>query len=155
MPASAHDAFVNLLYERLMTMPGLSVAMVDFQDVPFATPRDKLAKGADQPGKYVSVAYQPNTSDLAGIAYDSEVTDTGLLALNATCPAGQGVLPAIQFAQQLVNVFLPGLVLYDPTTKAEVRIIEQPRVASPLEGTDNLTIPVIVRWVATTPKSGS
>lgn len=129
--------------ESLALTPDLPV---NYPGVPFTPPRESAGPGATRVGPYVAVQVVPNTAELSGIAYDSEVTEQGLLTFNVVWPAGQGVLKAVRFAQQLARTYAPGTVIV--RDGIQVKVYQQPRVAAPVEGNDDLTVPVIVRWVA-------
>lgn len=157
MPSPKLDVMASLLFDRLLADSTFAKSAINFPDLPFTPPRSAVTGGGPgetEPAPYVSVSFIPNTSDLDGMAFDSGANDAGLLGLNVVVPAGQGVIAPIQLAQRLAAAFAPGTVLSDATSKVQVRIYEQPRLASAIEGTDNVTIPVIVRWVGWTPPTG-
>ena len=145
-----NDVMAQLLFDKVLASGVFAANAVDFPNVPFTPPRQPVTEGGDEPLPYVSVSFMPNTTELDGIGFNSGNNDTGLLGLNIITPAGQGTLVPIQAAQRLAAAFAPGTVLVDTTGKVQVRINEQPRLASAIEGTDNVTIPVIVRWVGWT-----
>lgn len=119
---------------------------VAYPDVAFTPPDRKRNDDVTEEQAYLSVNVLPNTSELDGFSFESELNEAGLLAVNVVWPAGQGVLPAVRLAEEVAGAFAPGTVV--TRNGVSVRVYEQPRIAPALPGDGVSTIPVTVRWVA-------
>lgn len=95
---------------------------------------------------YLSVSVMPNTAELDGLPFDSDVTHMGLLQVSVFWPANTGLVKPMQVASQIVAAFPPGLWI--ERNGITVRFDQQPRVAGSIQESDWVSIPVTMRWRA-------
>lgn len=93
---------------------------------------------------YLVASYMPNTADVFGYEYDSDVDYQGMLQVSVFWPARAGIVKPLQVAAQIVAAFKPGTKI--DASGLRIRIDQQPTVAPALTESDLVQIPVTVRW---------
>lgn len=93
---------------------------------------------------YLSVNIMPNTASNVGVDFDSNVDHQGMLQASVFWPSAKGLIKPLSVASQIVTAFKPGTIV----ERNGIRVLfnERPKVASSLQESDWLQVPVTVRW---------
>lgn len=93
---------------------------------------------------YLDVNVMPNTADAPALPFNGYVDRQGLLQISTFWPARQGLLKPMQIASQVATYFGGGARI--SRNGIVVQFNDQARVASSLQESDWLQVPVIIPW---------
>lgn len=133
--AQVADALLARADNLAVGSPALPIAMPDVGFDPATDATD---------GKYLEVDLLPNQPAWRGLNGGS--IDQGLLQITVVWPKGEGLIPALQAAQEVKDHFPAALSLVSGSTR--VKIQDDPTHTVLLDEPNETRIPVTIRWTA-------
>lgn len=146
--ARLYDALAAFVSEQAFS-PALPVAYPNAGfAAPVATANGSGVKKGD-PLPYLAMSFIPNTADVFGVEWDSDVDHQGLMQLSVFWPARQGLVKPLQIASQVAAAFAPGTKI--DRNGLRIRIDRKPTVGGAVSESDLVQVPVTVSWRAFVP----
>lgn len=94
---------------------------------------------------YLQVRLLKNDPIQPRIRFGAQPIRRGILQVSVFWPSGQGIVKASELAGKVCDLFVRGTSLTKGSVK--VRIMEEPRVASDIQETAWLQVPVSINWI--------
>jgi hypothetical protein len=132
--ATVESTIPGLLLVRVAELVLSPALPVSYPDIAFTPPV----------GPYLEVRHMPNTNINLFIGNDATVQYQGLLQITVVYPAGQGIIKPSEVAGLIASNFAKGTVLRGDGVK--VRIYQKPSVASSIQDTDRIRMPVTIPY---------
>lgn len=104
---------------------------ISWPEKEFTTPDD---------GRYLEVIIFPNRPSFEGLA--SGRVDQGLLQISVVWPKGEGVIAAMEIADEVAAQFYMG------SRFGRIKVYRQPWISTPLSEDDRVKIPITIPWVS-------
>ncbi len=139
--ASVKGKIYEAMAARCQDMATQLALPISMPNVTFTPPtRD----GARKP--YLSVRYMPNGSELDGLGFASDETTIGLLQVSVFWPASEGLVKPTDMADRVAGWWPAGTDIWYQGVR--VQIDRAPAVATSLQESDLVQVPVTIRWRA-------
>lgn len=132
--ATVESTIPSILFARVAELALTPVLPVSYPDIPFTPPV----------GAYLEVRHLPNSNVNLFIENDATVQYRGLLQITVVYPSGKGIVAPNEVAGKVVDYFGKGTILRSGAVS--VRIYEKPSVASSMQDTDRIRIPVTIKY---------
>ncbi|MDX1150566.1 hypothetical protein GOL38_17195 [Sinorhizobium medicae] len=140
--AAGTDAIIfKAVTDRLIAMPGV---------LPIAAPNVLFpAAGQPLPPKYLRSAFLPNQTRQITMANDPQ-QKRGLFQVSVVWPVGQGIIGALDIADQVINHFKNRSLF---ASGVKITISSEPWAAGPLQEGERVQIPVTIPYIAFEPEN--
>ncbi|RVJ51643.1 phage tail terminator-like protein [Sinorhizobium meliloti] len=140
--AAGTDAIIfKAITDRLLAMP---------QVLPVAAPNIVFPPAGQQmPAKYLRLAFLPNQTRQITMGNDPQ-QKRGLLQVSVVWPVGQGIIGALDVADQVIDDFKNQTLF---ASGVKITISSEPWAAGPLQDGDRVQIPVTIPYIAFEPEN--
>ncbi|MDX0808921.1 hypothetical protein GOD80_27670 [Sinorhizobium medicae] len=140
--AAGTDAIIfKAVTDRLIAMPGV---------LPIAAPNVLFpAAGQPLPPEYLRLAFLPNQTRQITMANDPQ-QKRGLFQVSVVWPVGQGIIGALDIADQVINHFKNRSLF---ASGVKITISSEPWAAGPLQEGERVQIPVTIPYIAFEPEN--
>ncbi|MGK9282009.1 phage tail terminator-like protein [Sinorhizobium meliloti] len=140
--AAGTDAIIfKAVTDRLLAMPGV---------LPVAAPNVVFpAAGQPLPPKYLRLAFLPNQTRQITMGNDPQ-QKRGLFQVSVVWPVGQGIIGALDVADQVINHFKNQSLF---ASDVKITISSEPWAAGPLQEGERVHIPVTIPYIAFEPEN--
>ncbi|QKN14718.1 hypothetical protein HR059_09635 [Sinorhizobium meliloti WSM1022] len=140
--AAGTDAIIfKAVTDRLLAMPGV---------LPVAAPNVVFpAAGQPLPPKYLRLTFLPNQTRQITMGNDPQ-QKRGLLQVSVVWPVGQGIIGALDVADQVIDHFNNQSLF---ASGVKITISSEPWAAGPLQEGERVQIPVTIPYIAFEPEN--